>query len=753
MSVGRFYQHPDQQFESMYQPMPLEFMKHVIDERQKAYDTNEALLDQLSSLKFKNLDVDKTKADEKKAWLEGLASQVYERHKGDLGRASSDILKLKREIAKEFETGSIGAMQGNYNTYHAKIKELDDSLKAGHITAQMRDKAASELNAEYKGIGNDANNWNRVNPRTTARFEDLHGDARKMANEMHAWSDEKLGAWFKEKGKEDFWQSYKVSKKGKTAEHMYPIILQMLASDSKYKSYLDQEVRWDMRSIGDNLGQFVSNTDKDIAEQVLANNPGKDMYDSEVQEQIQKLQEERVRPQVQQMLRNKLLTDPARNAANYAAYEERGISRQTHDDWFFKKQYEALEEEEKAKEEVLKQTGSAVSTDLFGDYKKFTSILESFEKDLAVLEESKKNPNLQQEEKTSLEIQYQIRKTTLENMKRTKTAFDQKLSQAGLNVEKITQDADQVFNDHINHAINKGILVTEDKRNKAHFGYSKEPAYIDANGNKYYKNLDSFSDPIKTANENRERYLKDQYNKVKNKYDNFVKEGGFSGGFAPQTSDLITGKNIKNEDKLKYRPHAEELTRQVNENPLNFDIYDITGKKLNLSQEEKSKLLQTITITQVANNYINDEIQIPFIGYSRTEGNKDSSGAKDQNRKGYYITTKGNNNHLDVIGKEYLKYGKTEEDKNIGKLLTNRDIMAATKEFMYDGINYQNIPMSIAPAKKGKSHKFLSIPVEKTQTGGYLIYDPEGKSGTVFVSNLNSLNLALIELREAYQKQ
>lgn len=113
------------------------------------------------------------------------------KYDGDYSRMYKDLGSLKRDISRTMKAGGEGnAIQTNYSNYYQWLKEQQDRLKRGEITADQLRAASAYTLGNYGGVGEMdfvTGNFNLLQPEALAKYTNpddfLHEALKNLAAE------------------------------------------------------------------------------------------------------------------------------------------------------------------------------------------------------------------------------------------------------------------------------------------------------------------------------------------------------------------------------------------------------------------------------------------------------------------------------------------------------------------------------------------------------------------------------------------
>lgn len=145
-------------------PSPFDELNMVLQQRQKAYDTNEELIDDsLLKLNVNAIPADIEAREEEIGKFNTAYDDMLKEIGGDLSKAGSKVKEFSRAVDKERRAGKVAAIQSRYDAREAFKKSLEDistgkdpkvSGEIANTLLQLSDNINSNLtneNGEYNG--------------------------------------------------------------------------------------------------------------------------------------------------------------------------------------------------------------------------------------------------------------------------------------------------------------------------------------------------------------------------------------------------------------------------------------------------------------------------------------------------------------------------------------------------------------------------------------------------------------------------
>lgn len=188
MAINRYYTRTPAQPEFYHEP--LDVLAQVLESKQKKYDTNFALAEELANQKINALPVDRPAANELVRRWQGSIDQAVANVGGDYSRIAKDIYKLKREMFNEMSPGGKGAaIAASYANNAAFLENEKKRLEKGEITTEDFNRAYKFQYDKYTGVGEKnpaTQSYNMFNPSSTPKFVNFQDKALDTASKVVA---------------------------------------------------------------------------------------------------------------------------------------------------------------------------------------------------------------------------------------------------------------------------------------------------------------------------------------------------------------------------------------------------------------------------------------------------------------------------------------------------------------------------------------------------------------------------------------
>lgn len=264
MAINRYYSRTPAQPEFYHEP--LDVLAQVLESKQKKYETNFALAEELANQKINALPVDRAQAN---ALVRGWQSQIDQAVAnvgGDYSRIAKDIYKLKRNMFNELSPGGKGhAISTSYSNNAAHLENERKRLEKGEITTEDFNRAYKYQYDNYKGIGEKdpmTEAYSMFSPQSTPKFVNYQDKALEAASKVVAhefgsknWQvDEATGLIFTMNG---------VKRETVTPDRLIQAIGYEMTQDPEVGSY-----RKGMMNYGVDI--FAGDVMSDIAKQAVA---------------------------------------------------------------------------------------------------------------------------------------------------------------------------------------------------------------------------------------------------------------------------------------------------------------------------------------------------------------------------------------------------------------------------------------------------------------------------------------------------
>lgn len=238
MAINRYYSRTPAQPEFYHEP--LDVLAQVLETKQKKYDQNFAIAEELANQKIDALPVDRARANQIVRGWQSQIDQAVQNAGGDYSRLSKDIYKLKRSMFNEMSPGGAGhAIAYNYGNYQKWLEDEKARVAKGEITVEDFGRANSYFYNGYSGIGQKdpaTESYNIFSPNPTPKFVNYQDKAMEAASKVVAnefgsknWQlDEATGTVFTMNG---------VKRETITPERIQQAVLAELITDPEIESY------------------------------------------------------------------------------------------------------------------------------------------------------------------------------------------------------------------------------------------------------------------------------------------------------------------------------------------------------------------------------------------------------------------------------------------------------------------------------------------------------------------------------------
>ena len=234
---------------SEYIQLPYQELLQAGAAKQFSHDQNVAALDNIEDqiLSINALEPDEEKKKARLEWYENTMANELEKAGGDYGKLSGFARALGRKAKVDMSRGELAGIKSNYNAFQKWDEEQRKRIgKENGITLEDYEFRKNQIirgYAEQKGIGNDPNDPLGIKLGEIAKFEDMRGDARDIADKAREHGTEWFGKWVQSMPNVDpsLMEKYKYGRKGISEQELYSDIMMVLKGDPKYTSYLNMK--------------------------------------------------------------------------------------------------------------------------------------------------------------------------------------------------------------------------------------------------------------------------------------------------------------------------------------------------------------------------------------------------------------------------------------------------------------------------------------------------------------------------------
>lgn len=219
---------------------PLQPLIGALQSRQRRYDQNFALADDLSNKYINSLEVDRPRANKITSDIQTKIDGLVKNSSGDFSSLTKDLYAIKRDVNKQFSAqGEAGAIMANKAIFDKRSQEERDRLKKGEITQEQFSLWYNSTNANYKGIGDFdpvAGGYNVLNTGDIAKYVDAYDLGIDIAKELEpivgeVEYDSLTGNWITTKGSK---------KEILDPNFINQVVANRLAANDQYMNYLTQ---------------------------------------------------------------------------------------------------------------------------------------------------------------------------------------------------------------------------------------------------------------------------------------------------------------------------------------------------------------------------------------------------------------------------------------------------------------------------------------------------------------------------------
>lgn len=216
MAINRFSRGPiAADIQSTFMPMPLDLIDRQLDRRQQSYDTTKQSLSESQEsyhgVKAHSADYDT---------LQGIVgqyddsiSQAVDQAGGDYSKLGSVADSIGREVAKQIQSGHLGAIHGAYMSAQETLKSADERRMKGDLRESSYNRILDSIQAYGGTVENENGSY------STPRF--YTGVAKVEIDEKADKYSEKIVEQFRNSGE-----------RYRSVQEMMPMVVHNLWNDS-----------------------------------------------------------------------------------------------------------------------------------------------------------------------------------------------------------------------------------------------------------------------------------------------------------------------------------------------------------------------------------------------------------------------------------------------------------------------------------------------------------------------------------------
>lgn len=251
---------------SFYQ-LPYELLMKGLEFKQKTFDTNQQIYNELDMFNVNALEKDRPIANEFLAGSKAKIEEALLKAGGDYSVIGNDILKLTNQIKKELKPGGLlGQIENNYKTFYTDYAANQKALVDGKITADDLDKWATHTLGNYKGVKSSTPGvYNTISRKPIAEYVDY----QKMIEDAVAKlkPDQKVNMYEQMTADGLTTKNYKETSEGVSADRIYKYVSQLFANDPKVLARIKQDLQWGNTDILNTMDTMLKGSAENLAYQ------------------------------------------------------------------------------------------------------------------------------------------------------------------------------------------------------------------------------------------------------------------------------------------------------------------------------------------------------------------------------------------------------------------------------------------------------------------------------------------------------
>jgi len=252
--------------------------------------------------------------------VDDLANQTFQ--KKNFSDARKQAQTLGRKLHEDFQFGEPAKLQTEHDRWVNRQKEFNDALEANRKNPDkpggLTPMDVRLLQEEDMDNVNPDSPYDSYNPQPFVTNPGIQTEIQKIAKEMPAWSEDKIGKWASTHGlPSDKLQSFITSVKEKKFDVMEPILTNYILNNPDWQAYLSQQARLYSRKVDPDR---LTSIDPNIVDKLSRAYPELDQNSPEFQTLL-------AREQAKKELPFQLASTIARNAASTNIVKDVDVKR------------------------------------------------------------------------------------------------------------------------------------------------------------------------------------------------------------------------------------------------------------------------------------------------------------------------------------------------------------------------------------------------------------------------------------------